>query len=225
MLQTSCIDCESVWYRNRWSRCSLLKSLDFLRHRENLGDFLSGRARCATACQGGEVEMKSCFQSSDKQGESGGNRGKGGQVCRRGGGTSSTLPPPLPPPLSQSYLLSHLNPPNISHSWLTLIHLRKLECLLAGNSNQLIIVRSLTEGATATAHMDRGGRCRQRALAIYTRPGFFLFNLFSSPLPLLAPIFLSTALRSCSLPVSLKIVKFCFDDHPVWQKRENSWFD
>ena len=57
--------------------------------------------------KGGEVEMKSCFQSSDKQGESGGNRGKGGQVCRRGGGTPSTPPPP---PLSQTYLIKTFPP-------------------------------------------------------------------------------------------------------------------
>ena len=58
--------------------------------------------------------------------------------------------------------------------------------------------------------VDRGGRCRQRALAIYTQPGFFLFNLFSSPLPLLAPIFLSTALRSCSTTCELENRKILF---------------
>ena len=160
--------------------------------------------------------MKSCFQSSDKQGESGGNRGKGGQVCRRGGGTSSTPPPP-PPPLSQTYLIKTF-PPQSPQYFQLLINPHpsaetgmSLGWELKSTHNCPISHR----GGNCNCTCGSWGRCRQRALAIYTQPGFFLFNLFSSPLPLLAPIFLSTALRSCSLPVSLKIVKFSFDDHQV----------
>ena len=154
--------------------------------------------------------MKSCFQSSDKQGESGGNRGKGGDRFAEEGEAHQVHLHHLPSPKPTSSKLSHLNPPNISNSWLTLIHLRKLECLLAGNSAQLIIVRSLTEGATANAHVDRGGGV-DRGRWQFTLGRVSSYSIFSAlPLPLLAPIFLSTALRSCSTTCELENRKILF---------------
>ena len=70
--------------------------------------------------KGGEVEMKSCFQSSDKQGESGGNRGKGGTGLQKRGRhikytSSSSTTSPLPilptfPPRSPQYFQLLINP-------------------------------------------------------------------------------------------------------------------
>ena len=164
--------------------------------------------------KGGEVEMKSCFQSSDKQGESGGNRGKGGTGLQKRGRhirytSSSSTTSHLPqtyliktfPPQSPQYFQLLINPHPSAETGMS------LGWELKSTHNCPISHRG---GNCNCTHVDRGGRCRQRALAIYTRPGFFLFNLFSSPLPLLAPIFLSTALRSCSTTCELENRKIKF---------------
>ena len=160
--------------------------------------------------KGGEVEMKSCFQSSDKQGESGGNRGKGGTGLQKRGRyikypSSSSTTSPLPilptfPPQSPQYFQLLINPHPSAETGMS------LGWELKSTHNCQISHR----GGNCNCTCGSWGRCRQRALAIYTRPGFFLFNLFSSPLPLLAPIFLSTALRSCSTTCELENRKILF---------------
>ena len=129
------------------------------------------------------------------------------------GGTPSTPPPPPPPPLSQTYLIKTF-PPQSPQYFQLLINPHpsaetgmSLGWELKSTHNCPISHRGGNCNCTC---VDRGGRCGQRALAIYTRPGFFLFNLFSSPLPLLAPIFLSTALRSCSTTCELENRKILF---------------
>ena len=51
--------------------------INFLCRTENLENGVGSDQVRRAACQGGEVEMKSCFQSTDKQGESGGKGGRG----------------------------------------------------------------------------------------------------------------------------------------------------